>query len=450
VKAISEMEVNGSGLSVSAAEPTGPGGNTYSMGRRNSELLRIATAGSVDDGKSTLIGRLLHDSKSIFEDQMEHVVETSERRGDGYVNLALLTDGLRAEREQGITIDVAYRYFATPRRKFIIADTPGHEQYTRNMVTGASTADVSVVLVDARKGVSEQTRRHAFIASLLRTPHLVVCVNKMDLVGYDEDVFYNILEEMTDWMARLQIPDITFIPISALHGDNVVDRSDAMQWYGAAPLLYHLEHVVIAPDRNLNDVRFPVQWVIRPMSEEHHDYRGYAGQVAGGILRPGTEIVVLPGGRRTTVAAIDTFDGEVEAAFPTMSVALRLADQIDVSRGDMIVEPDDQPTSARELEAHVCWMSDKPLEPRSRYAIKHTTRTARAVVQEIEHRVDINTLEHVGATELGLNEIGRVRLRCSEPLVVDPYSRNRTTGSFILIDESTNDTVAAGMIISAS
>jgi sulfate adenylyltransferase large subunit len=450
VKAISEMEVNGSGLSVSAAEPTGPGGNTYSMGRRNSELLRIATAGSVDDGKSTLIGRLLHDSKSIFEDQMEHVVETSERRGDGYVNLALLTDGLRAEREQGITIDVAYRYFATPRRKFIIADTPGHEQYTRNMVTGASTADVSVVLVDARKGVSEQTRRHAFIASLLRTPHLVVCVNKMDLVGYDEDVFYNILEEMTDWMARLQIPDITFIPISALHGDNVVDRSDAMQWYGAAPLLYHLEHVVIAPDRNLNDVRFPVQWVIRPMSEEHHDYRGYAGQVAGGILRPGTEIVVLPGGRRTTVAAIDTFDGEVEAAFPTMSVALRLADQIDVSRGDMIVEPDDQPTSARELEAHVCWMSDKPLEPRSRYAIKHTTRTARAVVQEIEHRVDINTLEHVGATELGLNEIGRVRLRCSEPLVVDPYARNRTTGSFILIDESTNDTVAAGMIISAS
>jgi sulfate adenylyltransferase large subunit len=446
VKAISEMESNGSHPPVPAAAVH----NVYSFRRRNSELLRIATAGSVDDGKSTLIGRLLHDSKSIFEDQMEHVVQTSERRGDGYLNLALLTDGLRAEREQGITIDVAYRYFATPMRKFIIADTPGHEQYTRNMVTGASTADVSIVLVDARKGVSEQTRRHAFIASLLRIPHMVVCVNKMDLVGYDEDDFYNILEEMTDWAARLQIPDITFIPISALHGDNVVGRSDAMQWYGAAPLLYHLEHVVIAPDRNLNDVRFPVQWVIRPMSDDHHDYRGYAGQMAGGVLCPGSDVVVLPGGQRTTIAAIDTFDGEIEAAFPTMSVALRLADQIDVSRGDMIVEADDQPTSARELEAHVCWMSDRPLQPRGRYAIKHTTRTARAVVEEIEHRIDINTLEHVVATELGLNEIGRVRLRCSAPLVVDSYARNRTTGSFILIDESTNDTVGAGMIISAS
>ncbi len=310
-----------------------------------SELLRIATAGSVDDGKSTLIGRLLHDSKAIFEDQLEHVAQTSERRGDGYLNLALLTDGLRAEREQGITIDVAYRYFATPRRKFIIADTPGHEQYTRNMVTGASTADLSVVLVDARKGVSEQTRRHAYIASLLRIPHLIVCVNKMDLVDYDEEVFYRILDELTDWAARLEIPDITFIPISALHGDNVVDRSDNMPWYGAAPLLYHLEHVVIAPDRNLADVRFPVQWVIRPMSDEHHDYRGYAGQMAGGVLRPGSEIVVLPSGRRTTVKAIDTFEGEVDAAFPTMSVALRLEDEVDISRGDMIVEPDDQPTA---------------------------------------------------------------------------------------------------------
>ena len=446
MKAISEMDSNGSRPVAAAADTV----NAYSVRRRNSELLRIATAGSVDDGKSTLIGRLLHDSKSIFEDQMEHVVETSERRGDGYLNLALLTDGLRAEREQGITIDVAYRYFATPRRKFIIADTPGHEQYTRNMVTGASTADVSIVLVDARKGVSEQTRRHMFIASLLRTPHLVVCVNKMDLVGYDEDVFYSILEEVTGWSARLQIPDITFIPISALHGDNVVDRSHAMQWYGAAPLLYHLEHVVIAHDRNLNDVRFPVQWVIRPMSDDHHDYRGYAGQMAGGVLCPGSEIVVLPGGQKTTVAAIDTFDGEIEAAFPTMSVALRLADQIDISRGDMIVEPEDQPVSARELEAHICWMSDKPLQARGRYTLKHTTRSARAVVEEIEHRVDINTLEHVGASELGLNEIGRVRLRCSAPLVVDPYARNRTTGSFILIDESTNDTVAGGMIISAS
>ena len=307
--------------------------NGHLVRTRVSELLRIATAGSVDDGKSTLIGRLLHDSKAIFEDQLEHVAQTSERRGDGYLNLALLTDGLRAEREQGITIDVAYRYFATPRRKFIIADTPGHEQYTRNMVTGASTADLSVVLVDARKGVSEQTRRHAYIASLLRIPHLVVCVNKMDLVDYDEEVFYRILDELTDWAARLEIPDITFIPISALLGDNVVDRSDNMPWYGAAPLLYHLEHVVIAPDRNLADVRFPVQWVIRPMSDQHHDYRGYAGQVAGGVLRPGSEVVILPSGRRSTVKAIDTFEGEVEAAFPTMSVALRLADEVDISRG---------------------------------------------------------------------------------------------------------------------
>jgi sulfate adenylyltransferase large subunit len=424
--------------------------NGYSVRSRTSELLRIATAGSVDDGKSTLIGRLLHDSKSIFEDQMEHVVQTSERRGDGYLNLALLTDGLRAEREQGITIDVAYRYFQTPRRKFIIADTPGHEQYTRNMVTGASTADVSIVLVDARKGVSEQTRRHAYIASLLRIPHVVVCVNKMDLVGYDEDVFYNILEEMTDWAARLAIPDTTFIPISALKGDNVVQRSNAMQWYGASTLLYHLEHVVIAPDRNLNDVRFPVQWVIRPMSDEHHDYRGYAGQVAGGVLRPGDEVVSLPGGQRTTLAAIDTYNGEIDAAFPTMSVALRLADEIDVSRGDMIVGPEDPPVSAREFEAMVCWMSDQPLQPRGRYSIKHTTRTARVVVEDIEHRVDVNTLEHVEAHQLGLNEIGRVHLRSSSPLVLDPYRRNRTTGSFILIDEATNDTVAAGMVLSAS
>ncbi len=427
----------------------GTAGNGYAVRRRTSELLRIATAGSVDDGKSTLIGRLLHDSKAILEDQLEHVQQTSERRGDGYLNLALLTDGLRAEREQGITIDVAYRYFHTPRRKFIIADTPGHEQYTRNMVTGASTADLSIVLVDARKGVSEQTRRHAFISSLLRIPHVVVCVNKMDLVGYDEDVFYTILEEMTDWAARLAIPDMTFIPISALHGDNVVDRSHGMQWYGAAPLLYHLEHVVIAPDRNLHDVRFPVQWVIRPMSDEHHDYRGYAGQVAGGVLRPSTDVVVLPGGQRTRIAAIDSYSGELEAAFPTMSVALRLSDEIDISRGDMIVEAADQPVTARELEAVICWMSEQPLQARARYTIKHTTRTARAIVERVEHRVDVNTLEHVAAAQLGLNEIGRVHLRCSAPLVVDPYARNRTTGSFILIDEASNDTVAAGMVISA-
>jgi sulfate adenylyltransferase subunit 1 len=439
VKATSEMERNG------AAPPR----DAYAVPRRTSELLRIATAGSVDDGKSTLIGRLLHDSKSIFEDQLEHVVQTSERRGDGYLNLALLTDGLRAEREQGITIDVAYRYFSTPRRKFIIADTPGHEQYTRNMVTGASTADLSIMLVDARKGVSEQTRRHAYIASLLRIPHLVVCVNKMDLVSFDEDVFYDILDELTDWAARLQIPDITFIPISALHGDNVVERSGAMQWYGGAPLLYHLEHVVIAPDRNLNDVRFPVQWVIRPMSDEHHDYRGYGGQVAGGVLRPGDPVVVLPGGQRSSIKAIDVHSGEVQVAFPTMSVAVRLADEIDISRGDMIVDPEDQPATARELEAVICWMSEQPLQPRGKYTIKHTTRSAKAIVEQIEYRVDINTLEHVAASQLGLNEIGRVLLRCSAPLVVDPYARNRTTGSFILIDEATNDTVAGGMILSA-
>ncbi len=428
----------------------GAASNGHTPRTRTAELLRIATAGSVDDGKSTLIGRLLHDSKSIFEDQMEHVVATSERRGDGYVNLALLTDGLRAEREQGITIDVAYRYFATPRRKFIVADTPGHEQYTRNMVTGASTADLSMVLVDARKGISEQTRRHVFIASLLQIPHLVVCVNKMDLVGYDEDVFYGILEELVDWAARLNIPDITFIPISALHGDNVVDRSFAMPWYGGAPLLYHLEHVVIASDRNLSDVRFPVQWVIRPMTDEHHDYRGYAGQTAAGVLRPGDEVQVLPSGQRTTISAIDTYDGEIELAFPTMSVTLRLADQLDVSRGNMIVGIDDPPTVARELDAIVCWMSETPMQPRGRYAIKHTTQTARAIIETLEHAVDVNTLEHRSATQLELNEIGRVRLRTSTPVMVDPYDRNRTTGSFILIDESTNDTVAAGMILGGS
>jgi sulfate adenylyltransferase large subunit len=423
--------------------------NGHMVRTRTSELLRLATSGSVDDGKSTLIGRLLHDSKSILEDQLEHVRATSERRGDGYVNLALLTDGLRAEREQGITIDVAYRYFQTPRRKFIIADTPGHEQYTRNMVTGSSTADLSIVLIDARKGVSEQTRRHAYIASLLRIPHLVVCVNKMDLVDYDEAVFYRIMDEMTDWAARLQIPDITFIPISALQGDNVVDRSWAMPWYGGAPLLYHLEHVVIASDRNLADVRFPVQWVVRPMTDEHHDYRGYAGQVAGGVLRAGDEVVVLPSGRRTRIAGIDTYDGEVESAFPTMSVILRLEDDVDISRGDMIVEAEDAPVASKEIEAMVCWMADAPLQPRGRYAIKHTTRSARAVLDEIEYRVDINTLAHEPAGQLGLNEIARVRLRCSAPLVVDPYARNRTTGSFILIDEASNDTVAAGMVVGA-
>jgi sulfate adenylyltransferase large subunit len=424
--------------------------NGHVVRTRPSGLLRFATAGSVDDGKSTLIGRLLHDSKAILDDQLEHVVQTSARRGDGYVNLALLTDGLRAEREQGITIDVAYRYFQTARRKFIIADTPGHEQYTRNMVTGASTADLSLVLVDARKGVSEQTRRHAYIASLLRIPHMVVCVNKMDLVDYDEAVFERIVDELTDWAARLDIWDITFIPISALHGDNVVERSTNMPWYAGAPLLYHLEHIVIATDRNLADVRFPVQWVIRPIDEEHHDYRGYAGQVAAGVIRPGDEVQVLPSGLMTRIASVDTLDGEREAAFPTMSVTLRFADELDVSRGDMIVNPDDPPVPARELEAMVCWMNDAPMRPGSRYMLKHTTRTVRAVVQELEYRVDVNTLDHLGASEVALNEIARLRLRLSAPVMVDRYRRNRTTGSFILIDEATNDTVGAGMVVHAT
>jgi sulfate adenylyltransferase large subunit len=428
----------------------GPATNGHVTRARPTELLRIATAGSVDDGKSTLIGRLLYDSKQVLTDQLEHVIETSERRGDGYLNLALLTDGLRAEREQGITIDVAYRYFQTKRRKFIIADTPGHEQYTRNMVTGASTADLSVILVDARNGVSEQTRRHAYIASLLRIPHLVVCVNKMDLVDYDEEVFDRIEDEMTDWAARLDIWDITFIPISALHGDNVVDRSQNMDWYGGPPLLYHLEHVVIATDRNMVDVRFPVQWVIRPMDEAHHDYRGYSGQVAAGVLSPGDEVMVLPSGAKTRIAAVDAFEGELEAAFPTMSVTLRLADELDVSRGDMIVNPDDPPVPGRKLDAMVCWMSSAPIRPGARYALKHTTRSVRAIVDELEYKVDVNTLEHAAAPELALNEIGRVKLRLSAPVMVDRYRRNRTIGSFILVDESSGDTVGAGMVLHAT
>ena len=417
---------------------------------RPTELLRVATAGSVDDGKSTLIGRLLYDSKQVLTDQLEHVIEISERRGDGYLNLALLTDGLRAEREQGITIDVAYRYFQTKRRKFIVADTPGHEQYTRNMVTGASTADLSLILIDARKGVSEQTRRHAFIASLLRIPHLVVCVNKMDLVGYDEGAFERIEDEMTDWAARLDIWDITFIPMSALHGDNVVERSENMPWYDGPPLLYHLEHVVIATDRNLVDVRFPVQWVVRPMAEAHHDYRGYAGQVAAGVLRAGDEVMVMPSGQTARIAAVDTFEGEVEAAFPTMSVTIRLEDALDISRGDMIVNADDPPVPARELDAMICWMSSAAMKPGGRYALKHTTRSVRAIVEELEYKINVNTLDHAESGELSLNEIGRVKLRCSAPVMVDRYRRNRTIGSFILIDEATNDTVAAGMVLHAS
>jgi bifunctional enzyme CysN/CysC len=402
----------------------------------------------VDDGKSTLIGRLLYDTKSIFEDQLEHVELSSKRRGDSYMNLALLTDGLRAEREQGITIDVAYRYFHTPRRKFIIADTPGHEQYTRNMVTGASTADLALVLVDARKGVLEQSRRHAFIASLLRIPHLVVCVNKMDLVEHDQSVFDRIVADFSGWLAKLDIHDVTFIPISALHGDNVVDRSENMPWFQGSSLLYHLEHVHVASDRNLRDPRFPVQWVVRPMSDEHHDYRGYAGEIASGVFREGDEVVVLPSGRTSRIAAIDTFDGALEEAYPPLSVTLRLEDDIDVSRGDMICRPENRPTEAREVDAMVCWMSDRPLSPSARYRIKHTTRAALAKVDEVRYRIDVNTLHRdKDANGLELNEIGRLRLRLSTPLFVDEYRRNRATGSFILIDESTNDTVGAGMVL---
>src|SRR4051812_26048034 len=349
------------------------------------ELLRFATAGSVDDGKSTLIGRLLYDSKQIFEDQLAHVVETSERRGDGYVNLALLTDGLRAEREQGITIDVAYRYFATPKRTFIIADTPGHIQYTRNMVTGASTADVGLVLIDARKGVLEQSRRHTFLLSLLRVPHLVVCVNKMDLVDYDQVVYERIVDELRNFAAKLEINDLTFIPISALRGDNVVDRSAETPWYDGPSLLYQLEHVHIASDRNLIDARFPVQWVIRPHSDEHHDYRGYAGQVAGGTFKVGDEILVLPSGRTSRIAAVETADGPVDEAFPPMAVTLRLEDELDISRGDMICRPGNQPEVSRHVEAQVAWLNENELQLGKRYAIKHTTRSGRAIVEGLRY-----------------------------------------------------------------
>jgi bifunctional enzyme CysN/CysC len=413
------------------------------------ELLRLATAGSVDDGKSTLIGRLLYDSKQILEDQLEAVERTSRERGDEYTDLALLTDGLRAEREQGITIDVAYRYFATPKRKFIIADTPGHIQYTRNMVTGASTANLALILVDARKGIVEQSKRHAFISSLLRIPHLVLCVNKMDLVDYEQVVFDDIKEEFTDWASRLDITDLTFIPISALHGDNVVNRSMNMDWYDGPSLLHHLEEVYIASDRNLIDCRFPVQYVIRPKSNAHHDYRGYAGMVAGGVFKPGDDVVVLPSGFTSTIRAIETGDGPVDEAFPPMSVTITLDDDVDVSRGDMICRPHNHASCGQDIDAMVCWLTDRStLRAGAKLAIKHTTRSARALVRELLYRLDVNELhrdEHADA--LVLNEIGRITLRTTAPVFFDEYRRNRTTGSFILIDETTNNTVGAGMIL---
>jgi len=416
------------------------------------DILRFATAGSVDDGKSTLIGRLLYDTKTVFQDQIEAVERASREHGDDYVNLALLTDGLRAEREQGITIDVAYRYFATPRRSFIIADTPGHIQYTRNMVTGASTADLALVLVDARKGVLEQSRRHAFLASLLQVPHIVVCVNKMDLVDYSQEVFEQIRADFVEFATKLRVPDLSVLPVSALLGDNVVKRSDYMPWFEGPSLLHHLENVHVASDRNLIDVRLPVQYVIRPHSGGWHDYRGYAGQVAGGILKKGDEVLVLPSGLTSRIASVETADGEVEEAFPPMSVTVRLEDEIDISRGDMICRPNNAPTVAQDIDAMVCWMDEKsPLQVGRKYTIKHTTRTARIVIKRLNYRLDVNTLHRDEQAEsLVLNEIGRVQLRSTIPLMCDDYSRNRTTGGFVLIDETTNRTVGAGMIGSAS
>jgi bifunctional enzyme CysN/CysC len=416
------------------------------------DLLRFATAGSVDDGKSTLIGRLLYDTKSLFTDQLAAVEAVSAARGDEYTNLALLTDGLRAEREQGITIDVAYRYFATPRRKFIIADTPGHIQYTRNMVTGASTADLALILVDARKGLVEQSRRHAFLCSLLRVPHLVLCVNKMDLVDWDPAVYEAIADEFTSFAAKLEAPDLSVIPISALHGDNIVTRSPHTPWYDGPALLHHLEHVHIASDRNLVDVRFPVQHVIRPQSTVVTDYRGYAGQIASGILKPGDEVMILPSGFTTRITGIDTADGPLSEAFPPMSVTIRLADDLDIARGDLICRPHNTPTPAQNIDAMLCWMDEtRPLHIGGKYTIKHTTRTARALIKTLHYRLDINTLHRdETATTLTLNDIGRTQLRTTQPLLTDHYRRNRTTGGFILIDETTNRTVAAGMITDAT
>jgi sulfate adenylyltransferase subunit 1 len=413
-----------------------------------SELLRFTTAGSVDDGKSTLIGRLLYDSKSIFEDQYEAVKSASERRGEEGVNLALLTDGLKAEREQGITIDVAYRYFATPKRKFIIADTPGHIQYTRNMVTGASTANVALVLVDARQGVVEQTRRHAIIASLLQIPHLVICVNKMDLVGYEQAVYEKIREEFEQFASKLDVADVTFIPISALKGDNVVSRSENMHWYEGATLLYYLENVHIGSDHNFIDARFPVQYVVRPYNDDFHDYRGYAGRVAGGVMKKGDKVLLLPSGFTSTIEKIDSMDGELEEAYPPMSVTVLLKDDLDLSRGDMIVRENNQPQTTQDIELMICWFHEKPLQLRGKYAIQHTTQSARCLVQDIQYKMDVNTLHrNLDDKTVKMNDIARIKIRSTKALFVDAYRKNRITGSVILVDEATNETVGAGMVI---
>ena len=412
------------------------------------DLLRFTTAGSVDDGKSTLIGRLLYDSKNIFEDQIQAVEESSKKRGDDHINLALLTDGLKAEREQGITIDVAYRYFATPKRKFIIADTPGHIQYTRNMVTGASTANLAIILVDARKGIVEQTCRHAFIANLLRIQHVIVAINKMDLVDYDEAVYESIIENFKSFSSRLgNFIDVTFIPISALNGDNVVDRSDKMNWYSGSTLLYHLESVYIGSDRNHVQARFPVQWVIRPHSNEHHDFRGYAGRVAGGVFKPGDEVQILPSGFTSEIESIHTADGPMDEVFSPLSCSLLLKEDIDISRGDMIVKVNNPPQGGQDIEAMLCWFSDKKMMMRGKYSLRHTTKEVKAIVSDLQYKININTLRKIeDDKEFGMNEIGRVSIRTSSPIYFDSYENNRTTGSFILVDDMTNETVAAGMI----
>ena len=415
---------------------------------QRSELLRFITAGSVDDGKSTLIGRLLHDSKSIFEDQLSALEQTTRRRGVEGVDLSLLTDGLQAEREQGITIDVAYRYFATPRRKFIIADTPGHEQYTRNMVTGASSANLAVILLDARKGVLTQSRRHATIAALLGIPRLVVAVNKMDLVGYAEEVFNGICEAFAPFAADLGFRDVIGIPISALKGDMVVARGENLPWYRGPALLELLERIEIDYDLNLDDFRFPVQWVCRPGTFEYQDFRGYTGRIESGTVTVGDQIAVLPSGRSSSIKQILTFDGELERAFAPQSVTLLLEDEIDISRGDMIIKSSDTVRVAKEYDADVCWLSEQPLDRRRKYVIKHATKTVKAYLTRIDHRVDVNTLQLIdGASQLNMNDIARVGVKVQQPLVIDSYARNRATGSFIVIDEATNNTVAAGMIL---
>lgn len=414
----------------------------------NNQLLRFTTAGSVDDGKSTLIGRLLYDSKSIFEDQLEAIEATSKKKGHEGVDLALFTDGLRDEREQGITIDVAYRYFTTPKRKFIIADTPGHIQYTRNMVTGASTANVATILIDARHGVIEQTKRHAFIASLLQIPHIIVCVNKMDLVDFSEEVFNNIVRQFEEISSKMLVTDVRFIPMSALLGDNVVNRSKNMDWYQGAPMLHTLETMHISSDINKVDARFPVQTVLRPQNESHRDYRGYAGRVASGVLRVGDEITVMPSGFTSKIKSIDTFDESLEEAHAPMSVSITLEDDVDVSRGDMIVRSNNKPEATQDVEVMLCWLNNTPSKPRAKYTIKHTSNDQKAMIKEVVYKIDIETLGRINDDkELGMNDISKVKIRTTKPLMIDSYRENRTTGSIILVDDATNETVAAGMIV---